>query len=61
MASKWKSRTYVFVLVGFLIVSVYVPLGWLSEGTWKFVFAVGAGAWVSNKIANKFGNGNGQK
>jgi len=51
---KWKSRTYAFIMVAFVVVCIYIPLGWLSEGTWKFVFAIGAGTWSLKKIAGIF-------
>jgi hypothetical protein len=55
MNEKWKSRTYTFVVIAFIVVTVFVPFGWLSEGTWKFVFAVGAGAWTIKKGLDKLG------
>ena len=54
MNEKWKSRTYAFVMIAFLVVCVYIPLGWLSEGTWKFVVAIGAGTWSIKKVISGF-------
>lgn len=52
---KWKSRTYAFVMVAFLIATIYLPLGWLSEGTWKFVVLIGAGSWTIKKGFDRLG------